>query len=738
MRTAIAAYGVVASVVLCMITATAVAQDAPAENAEAGPRVAVSLVFAGNEEFHAGTLEKSALVAARHLRESGGSEADAADVAADVAGRYRRAGYPFVITEPQIRPMTPEELATAQEEADDDAPTFESGVVVTIIVMEGPRIEVSDLRFIGQSGIFSIERLRTFFEGLRTGAFGTGPRWYNADRVAGACDGIAGLYRQNGFTDVTVTPPTITPDTPRLPDGTLRLAITIVEGPQSFLREVRITGEPPATDDDLKAVRTRLKRDLGRRVAALERVWPAPPFYRALVPALRSRASAWFKAKGYYQVQVETTITRTGTSVAVHYHIEPGRLFEVGRVEFSGIQTFDRGFLRSIIPLRPETGQQYSLTTDETAYDRLMRTNLILQLNMRTRPRIIPRDGEDAQRLVDYEIEIEEAKSITVTPMIGWGSYEMLRGALDIAERNIFGIGRTVGLLGKLSIKSRSIEARFTDPWTLGIEWPYSIRAEYLRREEPAYTYESYGASISTQHEISARWQFGIRYDFTRVVAFDIDLDANADITDTDNFIGRIEPRLTYDARDGVLDPHKGVLMQLGVGISHGVLGSDANFVKLTGNFVGLAEVVGDALVLAARYKFSSLYAIGRDDLPFVELLHNGGHDSVRSFTEGRLLKPDEVRRDSEGGRLATIFQAEIRHIIVGPLWGAIFFDMGNVLDDYDKWFTPNTFSFGVGYGLRLNTPIGPIRLDLAWNPDRRSDVEQDEFVLHFSIGHPF
>ena len=47
-------------------------------------------------------------------------------------------------------------------------------------------------------------------------------------------------------------------------------------------------------------------------------------------------------------------------------------------------------------------------------------------------------------------------------------------------------------------------------------------------------------------------------------------------------------------------------------------------------------------------------------------------------------------------------------------------------------------FRAGVGFGLQYLTPLGPARLDLAWNPDPRESEGEATFVWHFSIGMAF
>jgi outer membrane translocation and assembly module TamA len=74
--------------------------------------------------------------------------------------------------------------------------------------------------------------------------------------------------------------------------------------------------------------------------------------------------------------------------------------------------------------------------------------------------------------------------------------------------------------------------------------------------------------------------------------------------------------------------------------------------------------------------------------------------------------------------------------VIEGNLTGAAFFDWGNVTEELKDYLRFTGFRPGLGIGLRYLLPIGPVRLDLGYNPTANDD--EDDFVLHFSVGFPF
>jgi outer membrane translocation and assembly module TamA len=58
---------------------------------------------------------------------------------------------------------------------------------------------------------------------------------------------------------------------------------------------------------------------------------------------------------------------------------------------------------------------------------------------------------------------------------------------------------------------------------------------------------------------------------------------------------------------------------------------------------------------------------------------------------------------------------------------------MSDTFSEYFENFRP-----GVGFGLQYQLPVGPARVDFAFNPDQDSDRDEDFFVFHFSVGMAF
>ena len=143
-----------------------------------------------------------------------------------------------------------------------------------------------------------------------------------------------------------------------------------------------------------------------------------------------------------------------------------------------------------------------------------------------------------------------------------------------------------------------------------------------------------------------------------------------------------------------------------------------------------------DGTVLAGQF-FTTVIVPTEDTeaIPLQERLFNGGENTVRSFKESE-LGPKDSSGEPVGGEVKNILSAELRQDLVGNLSGALFYDMGNVELFHEDYFRFDDMRAGIGIGLRYLLPIGPLRLDWAVNPNPRD--EEEDWVLHFSVGWPY
>ena len=99
------------------------------------------------------------------------------------------------------------------------------------------------------------------------------------------------------------------------------------------------------------------------------------------------------------------------------------------------------------------------------------------------------------------------------------------------------------------------------------------------------------------------------------------------------------------------------------------------------------------------------------------------------------MLEDDEGELRPVGGNGLVLVNLDYRFPIFGGLGGVVFADAGNVWADW-RDLRAGDLELGLGAGVRYLSPIGPLRLEIAWKTDRRPG--EDAYKIFLSVGNPF
>ncbi len=229
----------------------------------------------------------------------------------------------------------------------------------------------------------------------------------------------------------------------------------------------------------------------------------------------------------------------------------------------------------------------------------------------------------------------------------------------------------------------------------------------------------------------------GVGLDLSYNDFYNVNADAETEESTEDNLLMIQFAELTYNTSDDdFLNPTQGLLLRGRLEHSSTGFLSDVNFTKF--------EVEGRhylpiwwRMILATRLLLGTIQPYGATDsaeIPRNVRFFAGGPGSVRGFRLNR-LGPLDSDDDPVGGNSLVEGNAELRFPIIGQLWGALFLDFGNVFSE-PFTYRFNDLRYAVGRGIRYITPIGPIRLDVGFVIDPRSN--EDAARLEFSIGQAF
>ncbi len=168
--------------------------------------------------------------------------------------------------------------------------------------------------------------------------------------------------------------------------------------------------------------------------------------------------------------------------------------------------------------------------------------------------------------------------------------------------------------------------------------------------------------------------------------------------------------------------------VQLGLGRAHGTNAVTGNFGRSYARLTAYRPL-GQSWYGQARIELGKVFLEPGMVVPESLRWRAGGDESVRGYSY-RELGPVIDGVVSGGDVVATASFELARPFLASmpSLWGAVFVDAGNAAMSFGEW-KPR---YGFGFGVRWRSPVGPLRLDLAW-PD-----DSNRPRLHFSIGIAF
>ena len=659
--------------------------------ARAGP---VRARIEGQRTFDEGALLEVIAEDLRDLERRSSPKAAADDAAFSLELHYRELGFPACRVDYRV---------------DADPPT---GLCIVLNVDEGPRVRIIRARFAGNASLPAKELL-PFVLPAGKEPDSAEPFWFSASRVRRSVSAVQSHYRSQGFLDARVE--LVAPEAGRTEWTTeVELELRIEEGARWFLREVTLAGGIDEVDRRL-ARTAYIGRPLSPRTAGI---------LRGLLRELYGRS-------GYPEAEIDAHIEeleppagRPGDA-RVSLRIAPGPRVRIAGVEIVGNERTDEERVIRALELKP--GENFDVENERESVRNLYRLGVFSTVG-------IDLVGAGEERLVRVRVEERETRELYVEP--GYGSYEGLRLGLGWRELNLAGTARRLDLTGTVSALAQRGELGLTDPRFQGSDISASASIFGDHREEPSFTSTSAGARLGFARSFDEEFDIkaGYEFSFSRLDATDVD-DPAAEAEEYDVNISSISVSPRWDTRDSPFVPTEGALARPTLEWGDKVLGSEFDFLRLRWTLARLVRW-REGTVLALSWRGGVIAPTGSiKTIPLQERFFNGGENTVRSFAEDE-LGPKDTSGSPIGGEAYNVLTAELRQALFGQLEGALFFDSGNVIEDYTDYGDFDGFRHALGVGVRYMLPVGPVRFDVGFNPDPRAD--EADYTSHLSVGFSF
>ena len=553
---------------------------------------------------------------------------------------------------------------------------------------------------------------------------------------------IENLYRANGFRDVHVT--SKVDDNYKGKANQLSVTFTVKEGPQWFVANLYISG---VNDTARAAIQNRLSSGEGQ------------PYSDLNVATDRNAILTYYYESGYRKAafQFSSTPSSVPNRVDLHYVLVPGPQDFVRDVLITGLTHTRLNLVEKNIAV--EAGNPLSPVDLSTSQQKLYNLGIFAQVNSA----IEDPDGSQAHKYVLYDFD--EAKRYTVNVGIGaevakFGPTTSTRSlssptgsqgfsprvSLDVSRINLFGLGHTVSLRTRVSNLQQRAAITYLAP-SLGDVQGRDLTVSTLydvSRDVLTFTSRRQEASVQLSDRLSKPTTAYIRFAYRRVSTSNVVIPTLLVPQLLQPVrIGILSGNVVQDRRDNPADAHRGIYNTVDAGLASKAFGSQRTFTRFLVRNATYTPI-GKKLVFARQIEFGLIkpFSIPKnltetDVIPLPERFFGGGSISHRGFPENQ-AGPRDIGTPAAPGAPATqptgfplggdailFSNVEIRFPLMGDnIGGVLFEDAGNVYSRFSKISFRSRqrnlqdFDYmvhAVGFGIRYKTPIGPVRVDLAY-----------------------
>ncbi|AMD94730.1 BamA/OMP85 family outer membrane protein [Leptotrichia sp. oral taxon 847] len=396
------------------------------------------------------------------------------------------------------------------------------------------------------------------------------------------------------------------------------------------------------------------------------------------------------------------------------------------------LKTKDYVFER-VLEVKP--GQVLEEKNIEQTMAELYRTGIFTRIT----PELYGSEDDPNERNVKFIVE--ERPTTTINGSISYGTSVGLVGGLKLSDDNFLGRDQQASINLEASNKGdKTFSIDWFDPWVRGTERVQLGGSAYWTQSVDD---DADWDELEKVKTIGTRWTIGkglnkdiyvrlaARYDHKKEIY------SGGEVKDKYNLIA-LTPQLIYDTRDNINDPSKGLYANLTY--ERGELLKDPRkYDRFEADLRAFHPLFGKRNIMAYRAVWGTTGSGTPDAMRFSV----GGAETLRGYEYGAFDGYDEF--------FASI---ENRTKINDTVQLVAFFDIGNAWQKERvnpatgrRTYSPdrkNSHDFkdlkkGYGIGLRLNTPVGPLRFDYGWPMDpEKPGQKKDHGKFYFSFGQSF
>ena len=600
--------------------------------------------------------------------------------------------------------------------------------VVKFTVKEGERGWIHEITFAGNN-TFTADELRKNFKTKPKDWFS----WINKSGLLKEEQWSADLkklqefYQSHGYIDMDIKD--IEKTYPE--EEQIDVKITVFEGIQYHVGAITFEGNELYTAEQITS---RFKSTKG---GMLEAGVFSPQGLEANVKAIRDL----YGQAGYIDTDVapQRQPNIENGRMDILFKINERTKSQVGKIVIQGNNVTKDKVIRREMAVAP--GEDYNTVMAEASKKRLENLGYFSKVDVSPEDTTIP-------NVKDMVVTVEEQRTGNITFGIGFSTVDSLLGFVELSQGNFdianpprfTGAGQKFRTRLQYGLERKDFLISWTEPWFLDrqLAFGFDLFANQEDYSSSKYNTQRYGGAIRLDKALNQFWRVGLRYQLQNVDIYDVTAAANSQLQREAGWRSEsaLTATVTYDSRDDLFLTRRGEKLEFAATGAGGPLWGQTNIWKLQLSAEKYFSLPYD-MILSLKGATGVADSYGDSEfVPLFERFFVGGSRSVRGYSF-QAIGPRDPQGNSIGGNTMGYANVEMTWPIMDRVRGAVFVDGG--FDNAGTFKYTDAINIGAGIGLRLNLPIGPLRLDFACPivTDGTSG-KVGHFQFSFDVGYQF
>lgn len=586
-------------------------------------------------------------------------------------------------------------------------------------IREGEQVRIRRVNFIGNKA-FSDKELRKQLKSKEKGRWSwlTGGGKYQDEMVKRDAAFLVYHYQNHGYLKVKVTAPKVYLSRDQ---KWITLTFQIEEGEKYKVRAIGVEGDILTTQEEL--------------VSKLK-VKPADLYSRKDVEQDLILLSQLYGDQGYAFANINPAIKPYDEdhTADVIYVVQKGSKVIIEKINITGNTVSRDKVIRRELQIKENS--LYNETRLRQSRERLQALGYFEEVNFAT-----PRGSADDR--IHLNISVKEKPTGTFSIGAGFSSVEKFIFTASIAKDNFFGYGISGQFSTEISSKRQLFILSFEDPYFLDSNWLLGVSGFRTVNAFTDFDRRSFGGTLSFGHRLfeSSIFRFGYQIEDVDVGDFRTTVPATFS-RNLSGLTSSASVSLQRDTRNNRIFPTRGMFNSASVEFAG--LGGDNEFLRVSENF-RFYKPIWKGLVGKFNFTMAQISSLNSLPVPLFERFFLGGVNSLRGFFLRSVGPAVQIPTDPQGGDNRFVFggnkMIQFNFELEMPIYEpagfrfVTFIDAGNAFSEEEK-FSLTNLRADYGFGIRWNSPLGPLRFE--WGFPFSRNPGEDPVVFNFTIGSFF